>query len=169
MTATPTVPELQRVLDLVAQGFDLQDAADAVFIDAPAPKAPTVMVTEFPDGIVIGWQHCAVLNGGCGLHVTLCKCKKGPRELKVFEQWRSGTKVLPESYRPGSETGTTTAVVTSVAPAGAPVSAPEPDGQVTCRDHQGLVDRDDADQNDDKTWTCISCQVSSSTSAPSDV
>lgn len=59
-------------------------------------KKPIVMITEFPDGVVIGWDYCAIGNGGCGKRVNMCACKTGPHEPKIFNQWRTGEKIMPD-------------------------------------------------------------------------
>lgn len=59
-----------------------------------------VMITEFPDGITIGWDRCSLNNGGCGLSINQCKCKGGPKELKVFEKWRTPEGGMPRYNDP---------------------------------------------------------------------
>lgn len=151
----PTPAQLQRVLDVVAAGLDLDDAIESVWADEPTPKQtkPTVMVTEFPDGVVIGWDHCTVLNGGCGRPVGACNCKGGPKELKIFSKWREAPGTMP-AY---ATTKTPTPVPSIQSSPRTGVRA-APTGQVVCVGHRDFVDQSEADKNDDGTWTCYSCQ-----------
>lgn len=164
MTATPTltitVDDLTRIYAGLDAGLDPEELFEVLQAEkpaAPAPKKPTVMVTEFPDGVVIGWDHCSE----CNRHVTKCECKGGPKELRVFEKWRNGDKAMPEYGKPAA---TTTA---SAPPAAAPTKAApkkaavHPDGQVVCKDHNDFVPVEEAEKNDDGTWTCFRCQESS--------
>lgn len=176
MTA-PTKDQLDRYMDLVMEGEDAEDAIAVVWADepepapepAPEPKPakpvkPTVMVTEFSDGVIIGWSHCTVLNGGCGKHVSKCECKGGPRELRVFDRWRNGESAMPNYAANAAAAGittatTTTSVVESVS-ADDEVELPATStlGQVPCREGKHFVSADAADKNDDGTYTCHACQ-----------
>lgn len=55
-----------------------------------------VMITEFPDGIVIGWDSCSA----CFTSVKNCKCKGGPQHPKVFDRWLAGEDNMPRYNDP---------------------------------------------------------------------
>ena len=161
MSATPTREQLDRYMDLVVAGEEPEDAIAVIWSEAPAaPKKPTIMVTEFPDGVVIGWDHCTAANGGCGKSVRLCTCKTGPKELRVFEQWRSGEKSMPDYA----------AAAKQAKAAGVPTSSSIPEGTtgvvvatvdadlIPCVNGEHLVDKSYVDKNDDGTYTCFDCQ-----------
>lgn len=167
MTA-PTKDQLDRYMDLMLEGQDAEDAIAVIWADEPEPAPKTkpvnVMVTEFPDGVVIGWDHCAIGNSGCGKHVSKCKCSGGPRELKVFAKWRDLPDTRPDYGNPdrhkvtvdavASETGTGTPVVTKAERASSAAVA----GQVPCREGKHFAAEAEADKNDDGSWTCHACQ-----------
>lgn len=166
----PTREQLDRYMDLVVSGEDPEDAIAVIWANEKAPKKPDIMVTEFPDGVVIGWDHCTAANGGCGKSVRSCTCKNGPKELKVFEQWRSGERTMPD-YKAAAKQAKAAGVPTTDAIGGTEagvVVATEPKAvQVNCREHNGLVSPAEADVNDDGSWTCHACQESSSGSVVS--
>lgn len=167
---TPTKEQLDRYAALIVAGEDHEDASLVIWGDEPAepapePKRPHVMVTEFPDGIVIGWDTCSILNGGCGQTVRVCKCKTGPHSLKVFEQWQTGERQRPD-YAATSAAGISTTVTSATeptTPVAAPVSAAP--GEVPCSLGQHLVPLADAEKNDDGTYSCFNCQEASSAAA----
>lgn len=165
---TPTVDQLDRYIDLLSEGgVEPADAIEAIWGE-PRSKPLTQMVTEFPDGIVIGWDTCAARNGGCGNHVSKCKCKTGPKEPQVFAKWRA------ESSYPGQGalTVAATPVLTDQHPnSDEPSYANEDDlgrsgnapadiakSQVPCVLGKHIVSIEDADQNDDGTYSCFDCQ-----------
>lgn len=176
MPATPDIATLTRFADLIKQGFEPDEAGEVVFGSTPpAPPKPDVMVTEFPDGVVIGWDHCTQANGGCGKSVRACTCKGGPKELKVFEQWRSGERQMPDYAAAGRAAkaagvptsgalpqGETGLVVGDAATGARTVTQPkghtQPKGQVPCKTGEHLVPIEEAEKNDDGTWTCFACQ-----------
>lgn len=191
MTATPTRPttdEIQRIIDVVNLGENVEDAIEAIYgPDRPSPAnsdvvaagvaaqkeaqrpKPTVMLTEFPDGIFIGWDRCAILNGGCGESVAKCKCKGGPKEARVFEEWRTGVKQMPEYGKAtigtapvsrGVSRKATTPALTNEEAREAISTTITKTGQVKCAIHGDFVDQAEADENDDHTWTCFVCQES---------
>lgn len=156
----PTKEQLDRYMDLVVGGEEADDAIAVIWGEDPEPPKPTVMVTEFPDGVVIGWDHCAQASGGCGQSVRLCVCKDGPKELKVFEQWRSGAKSMPDyaaAGRAAKASGAPALEGTESQPTTGVVVATKTD-QVACALGKHFVDIGEADRNDDGTWSCWACQ-----------
>lgn len=166
--SAPTKEQLDRYMDLVVGGEAEEDAIAVIWGDdeepePPKPKKPTVMVTEFPDGVIIGWDHCSALNGGCGKSVTKCECKDGrPKELAVFKQWRDGAKQMPDYSKAAraakaagvpnvdpDATGTGVVVATDTEALS---------GQVACVLGQHFAPLDESDQNDDETYSCWKCQ-----------
>lgn len=179
MNATPTRPtpeQLQRVIDVVAAGLELEDAIESVWADVPEPKPqpkPNVMVTEFPDGVVIGWDFCAAANQGCGKHVSKCACKGGPKEAKVFAKWRADADTMPNYGKAAQEAKAAGVATTDVGGKGnvGVVVAVQSDlgragnepadlskSQVRCVLSNHTVAVEDADQNDDGTYSCFDCQ-----------
>jgi hypothetical protein len=157
MTA-PTKDQLDRYMDLVVGGEEPEDAIAVIWADEKTPPLRQ-MVTEFPDGIVIGWDTCNARNGGCGTHVSKCKCKGGPKEPEVFAKWRA------ESSYPGQ--GALTVATSAPKAATTPAVASSSDsssgtaavtGQVPCREGKHFVAEADADKNDDGSYTCHACQ-----------
>lgn len=157
---TPTKEQLDRYMDLMLEGQDAEDAIAVIWPDEPVKaKAPTVMLTEFPDGVAIGWDRCTVNNGGCGEPVAKCKCKGGPKEPRVFEEWRTGVKQMPE-YGKTSAPGAP-AVSRGVSKATTPVAAAAPTtpaNSVACVLGKHFAPIDQADRNDDGTYSCFDCQ-----------
>lgn len=169
----PAKDQLDRYFNLVTAGEDPEDVVALIWEDdeeeaplpIPAPRpAPDVMVTEFPDGIVVGWDTCSIYNGGCGLMVKACTCAGGPKPLKVFSQWMSGEKDRPDYARTSaagiSTTVTTTSPAQALAKAGPRTKAATPvaDSSVTCVLGDHRVAKADADKNDDDTYSCHTCQ-----------
>lgn len=175
--SAPTKDQLDRYMDLVVDGEDPEDAIAVIWADEPepapppAPKAPMVMVTEFPDGVVVGWDTCASLNLGCGKHVSKCKCKGGPRELKVFTKWREVEGSLPaygSTPNPLAETTATTSVVavTETGDVGRAGNESADLTMVPCVLGKHLVDPSCVDKNDDDTYSCFECQEKGLTRGP---
>lgn len=176
MTATPITPEqLKRIVDAMAAGLDADEAIEAVFPPVPQspPKRPDVMVTEFPSGLLIGWDFCRFSGGGCGAHVTKCKCKGGPKEPAVFQRWRDEEAVMPQyrkaaglaplDERPtgGTKTATLAGADNDEAQADARTTVTIPKDMVPCALGKHLVPLDQAEKNDDGTWACFTCQEAS--------
>lgn len=167
MTA-PTKEQLDRYMDLVVGGEEAEDAIAVIWADEPAPKAqpkPVIMVTEFPDGVVIGWDTCSGANGGCSKVVAKCACKGGPRSLKVFEKWLALPDTRPDygnptRYAGPAETAPTTVVVSepSAPSSGSRIAAATPANSVPCREGKHFAPIGEADRNDDGTYTCHACQ-----------
>lgn len=166
----PTKEQLDRYMDLVVGGEEAEDAIAVIWADEPAPtpppapKKPTVMVTEFWDGIVIGWETCSILNQGCGKHVSKCKCAGGPRSLKVFEKWHQQPETMP-NYGASVARAAAEAPATPVVGAGDMPGRPSSDdmpaeSMVPCVLGQHLAKIDEADKNDDGTYSCFTCQES---------
>lgn len=172
--SAPTKDQLDRYMDLVVGGEEPEDAIAVIWADEPeppkpaAPKKPTVMVTEFPDGVIIGWDTCAALNGGCGKTVAKCECKTGPKELAVFAKWRAESDTMPNygnratKVAPSRPDDARTHVDEKEA---ANATAREAisktitkTGQVACALGEHFADIDQADQNDDGTYSCFDCQ-----------
>jgi hypothetical protein len=162
---TPSPDELHRYTELLGQGFEPSEAAEAIWqapIDLPTPPAPTkptrptTMLTEFPDGIVIGWDTCTA----CHRPVATCACKGGPVEPKVFAKWRGDAVAMPAYGRAKA----TTPVSVDAAPAAGITRGPAAGTEVVastsvlCREHEDWVLAEQADRNDDDTWTCHACQ-----------
>lgn len=171
MTA-PTKDQLDRYMDLVVGGEEPEDAIAVIWADEPeppkpaAPKKPTVMVSEFPDGVVIGWDFCTANNGGCGKTVAKCECKDGrPKEPRVFAKWREDSATMPDYSKAAREAKAagipatdslgegSTGVVVATQPK--PVT---PANSVPCREGKHFASIDEADKNDDGTYTCFACQ-----------
>lgn len=168
MTATLTItPEqLQRINDAISAGLDADEAIEAVFPPAQA-KRPVTMITEFPDGIVIGWDTCSSVNSGCGLHISRCTCKGGPKELKVFEQWRQGEKTMPDYGKAANaarrsgvpSTGTIGGTETGIVVVATQPKPVTPANSVPCREGKHFAPIGEAEKNDDGSYTCLACQT----------
>lgn len=120
-----------------------------------APQRPHTMITEFPSGLVIGWDTCRYSNGGCGLHVSKCSCKNGPKEPAIFERWRKEEQALPKYHQ---SAGSTPASPVKSEPEGAATAT---GAMVPCALGQHLVPLDQAERNDDGSFSCFSCQEAS--------
>ena len=159
-------PAEARYRDALARGLSDHEAREEGW-PTPAPKKakkPTVMVTEFPDGVVIGWDTCAIGNRGCGKVVSRCECKDGPRELSVFAKWRSEASTMPDygATRRAAQS-VATPVVEVIAGLGDEPGRPSaddlPDSKLLpCVLGEHLVDPSYVDKNDDGTYSCFDCQ-----------
>lgn len=163
--STPSKEQLDRYMDLVVEGHTPEDAMEVVFPPAKEKK-PTIMVTEFPDGVVIGWDHCA----RCNKSVRTCACKEGPQELRVFEQWRTGNKTMPDyaaAAKQAAAAGVPKTEALGKGNKGVVVAIEQ--GLVACVIHGDAVPEAEADKNDDDTWTCHTCQESGAQRRGADV
>jgi hypothetical protein len=160
----PQVEESVRI-DLREQlksSYTFRDANTmlSILYDVPGHKAP----------LVIGWTTCEK----CMMHIRLCRCPEGPTEPHSVQQWREESgHVAPKKDLPP----TVVDRFDRSAPAQpAEDSLPAQDSDLTasavqdadtggegtddvCKVCGIAVTTENADQNDDGTWTCFADQA----------
>lgn len=145
----------------------------SVIYDVPGHSEP----------LVVGWNTCH----RCLLHLSLCHCKEGPLEPPSVQQWRERAGHAPKKavveHKPKSVAaqlatihdaeGNVAAYVETKelphdrvsTPVGSSDVAVAAEGDTTAPDGPACngcgiaVSTENADQNDDGTWTCFACQT----------
>ena len=162
-------------------GVDVEAALDQLteLVSTTAtvtPKPITVLTTigQKSDGspLVVAWSTC----GECKAHVTRCECSKGPTMPSYVAKWVAEyeEKHSPEAAKRLSTTvGSPETAEGSFPAEGVPVSGksrsrtggdekqakavPLAKGPA-CSSCSKPVSEENADKNDDDTWTCFDCQ-----------
>lgn len=164
-------------------GVDVDAALDQLteLVETTAtvrPRMTTVLTTigTKTDGepLVVGWSTC----GECKMHVSRCACTKGPVVPSYVAKWvdEYETKHSPEAVAklrttvdspetaegsfpaegvPDSGKSAKSAAGRRKATAGVPLAKGAAPGCSVC---SKAVSEENADKNDDGTWTCHECQ-----------
>jgi hypothetical protein len=147
------------------ENYSFRDANTmlSILYDVPGHKEP----------LVIGWTTCEK----CMMHVKLCRCADGPTEPHSVQQWREASghvappKDLPPTVvdrfdRPAPPAEPDTEALAAEAEAGydPELITPIPvvrDGlpDDVCKVCGMVVSTENADMNDDGTWTCFADQA----------
>lgn len=111
--------------------------------------------------IVVAFTSC----GRCGQHVVNCKCVGGFIEPAYITRMRERS-LADAPTAVGSTDSTPSPVVTPDAPSGGesnrvPSGTPRKARLPHCATCGKEVTDDDADRNDDGSWTCFACQEAS--------
>lgn len=173
--------DLEEFMGALINGVSMERAIAQVWPDVVQPQ-PRRYASDV-NGMLIGWDLC----GGCGKHVSRCTCKAGPSEPAYFARLReedakrkaiaagehpelastgvrsgsgassarsdqaSSTSAQPEEEPSTPNTASTTEPTTS---AGSSSSS-----LVPCKVGKHLVSPEEADRNDDGSWTCFEHQA----------
>lgn len=111
----------------------------------------STQMTTVIDGITYAWATCS----GCSMHFTICECRGGPKEPKVFARWKAeaagegATSVVVKS-----PSVNVVSDQESLSSSGGSSTSADVRDMVTCKVGPHRVARDAADPNDDDTWTC---------------
>jgi hypothetical protein len=142
-------------------------------------SVPAKYILTEVDGLVVGWDMC----GTCKTHITRCVCPGGPAEPSYVVTWReeelakkraaiadrngrSEIQNAPKSLSPKIESASAgdadSDLDVAVSNALTFATANDPDEIVTCRGIDGRAAHkvllEDADPNDDASYTCHECQ-----------
>lgn len=128
---------------------------------APSIRAMFTEVGHLHDGrpIVVGWEFCK-----SGHHVANCTCQGGPTEPEYITKMREREATAPAQAVTTSVSSATSGSSSTTASAGATKAVPSSKKGPklpSCSSCGKPVTDDDADKNDDGTWTCFSCQEGS--------
>lgn len=147
------VGQLEEFVGELINGADPRTAIAQVW-----PRAASYVSDV--NGALVGWDMC----GGCNRHVSRCTEEGGPSEPAYFQRLRA-----EDAKRKAVAAGASTAEaemglgartsVPSAAPAPAAQSADAESSTsvvagVPCKVGEHFVAEQDADRNDDGTWTC---------------
>jgi hypothetical protein len=144
-------------------GVDTDDALDQLsdLVDVvhakPAPhKKPEVVLSEVPLGFgdktcVVGWDTC----GACHFRVSKCECPNGPVEPNYVKKFRQEGPITVASQMPTPVTKVTTE---SSLPRSSEVEITSESKGEVCKVCKIPITSDNADQNDDKSYTHHDCQ-----------
>lgn len=144
---------------------DLVDLAHS----KPVKQNPDVVLSEVPLGpdttstCVVGWDTCFK----CHLMVSNCSCKGGPVEPDYVRKFRQDklptpvSKAVPgKSASPSSQVPVSSDVNVEIDPDN-PGSMPSKSFAPRCTACSNPTTPETADQNDDQSWTCHTCQEAS--------
>lgn len=173
MTATATEPTLKPASNKVlaalqfaaSKGLDVDDAVDqlsdlveAVQV-AGARRALVSIKTVIGKGtngkpLVVGWDVC----GECTQHISNCACPSGPHQPSYVAKFLAEIEARPDG--PAKSGGHfESAPAAGAAEAGTPTAVSSKKSGPSCLSCHKPVSEENADKNDDGTWTCWVCQA----------